>query len=66
MNQVADSFVAIYAQFFTTIHKWKSSHAGLGRRKGVAGKLVSFPVVKKMMLVRLRRDLNPLALTIAA
>ena len=46
--------------------EWKQSHAGVGRRKGLAGKLLNFPVVKKMMFVRLRRDLNPLALTMAA
>ncbi len=41
-------------------------HAGTGFWKGLAGRFDSFPVVRKMMFVRLRSDLNPLALTMAA
>lgn len=60
--------VSRYAARFRVLFRieWKQSHAGVGRRKGLAGKLLNFPVVKKMMFVRLRRDLNPLALTMAA
>ena len=45
---------------------WKSCHAGVLFKKGLAGRSVNFPVVKKMMLVRLRSDWNPRALTMAA
>ena len=45
---------------------WKGGHAGVLFKKGLAGRSVNFPVVRKMMLVRLRSDWNPRALTMAA
>gem|GEM_PF-3638056 len=51
---------------FSCVLYGNSDHAGTWFWKGLAGRFESFPVVRKMMFVRLRRDLNPLALTMAA
>ena len=51
---------------FSSVLCGKTVHTVTGFWKGLAGRFESLPVVRKMMLVRLRSDLNPLALTMAA
>ena len=51
---------------FSSVLCGKSVHTVTGFWKGLAGRFESLPVVRKMMLVRLLSDLNPLALTMAA
>ena len=51
---------------FSSILCGKPVHTVTGLWKGLAGRFESLPVVRKMMLVRLLSDLNPLALTMAA
>jgi len=45
---------------------WKGIYPVTAGAKGLAGRFSSLPVVRKMMWVRLRKDLKPLALTMAA
>ena len=56
-----------YANYgFSSVLCGKWVQTGTGFWKGLAGRFASFPTVRKMMFVRLRNDLNPLALTMAA